>query len=93
MQVVESCRNRGPRPHRLYDVAYRLLNNYLLMAWWVARFECGEELEVSTTTEDKTTAWDKVKGMFPNKELVELTIEGEESTSNDLSLEQWGYRS
>ena len=63
------------------------------MAWWLARFECGEELEVSTTTLEKTAAWEKVKGMFPNKELVGLTSEGEEAQSEDLSLEQWGYRS
>ena len=65
------------------------------MAWWVARFECGEELEVSTTTPEKTVAWEKVKGMFPNKELVALTSEGEDVhvQSQDLSLEQWGYRS
>ena len=63
------------------------------MAWWVARFECGEELEVSTTTPDKTVAWEKVRGMFPNKQLVELTTEGQGSQSQDLSLEQWGSRS
>ena len=65
------------------------------MAWWVARFECGEELEVSTTTPETTAAWEKVKGMFPNKELVALTSEGEDVhvQSQDLSLEQWGYRS
>ena len=65
------------------------------MAWWVARFECGEELEVSTTTPEKTAAWEKVKGMFPNKELVALTSEDEDVhvQSQDLSLEQWGYRS
>ena len=63
------------------------------MAWWVARFECGEELEVSTTSQDQEAAWDVVKGMFPNKELVALTSEGEETQSQDLSLEQWGYRS
>jgi len=65
------------------------------MAWWVARFECGEELEVSTTTPEKTAAWEKVKGMFPNKELVALTSECEDVhvQSQDLSLEQWGYRS
>ena len=63
------------------------------MAWWVARFECGEELEVSTTTPVKMVAWEKVKGMFPNKELIGLTSEGEEAQSQDLSLEQWGYRS
>ena len=63
------------------------------MAWWVARFECGEKLEVSTITPEKTAAWEKVKGMFPNKELVALTSEGEDVQSQDLSLEQWGYRS
>ena len=63
------------------------------MAWWVARFECGEELEVSTTTSDKMVAWEKVKGMFPNRELVALTTEGEQTQAQDLSLEQWGYRS
>ena len=63
------------------------------MAWWLARFECGEELEVSTTTPDKTVAWEKVRGMFPNKQLVELTTEGQGSQSQDLSLEQWGSRS
>ena len=63
------------------------------MAWWVARFECGEELEVSTTTPNKTVAWEKVKGMFPNKQLIALTTEGQGSQSQDLSLEQWGYRS
>ena len=63
------------------------------MAWWVARFECGEELEVSTTTPEKMAAWEKVQGMFPNKELIGLTSEGEEPQSLSLSLEQWGYRS
>ena len=63
------------------------------MAWWVARFECGDELEVSTTTQDKTAAWEKVRGMFPNKELVVLMAEGEEGPSQELTLEQWGYRS
>ena len=65
------------------------------MTWWVARFECGEQLEVSTTTPEKTAAWEKVKGMFPNKELVALTSEDEDVhvQSQDLSLEQWGYRS
>ena len=63
------------------------------MAWWVARFESGEELEVSTTSQDQEAAWDVVKGMFPNKELVALTSEGEEAQSQDLSLEQWSYRS
>jgi len=63
------------------------------MAWWVARFESGEELEVSTSTPDQTAAWEKVKGMFPNQELVALTSEGEDVQSQDLSLEQWGYRS
>ena len=63
------------------------------MAWWVARFECGEELEVSTTTSEKMAAWEKVKGMFPNKELIGLRGEGEEAQLHDLSLEQWGYRS
>ena len=63
------------------------------MAWWVARFECGEELEVSTTSQDQEAAWERVKGMFPDKELVALTSEGEEAQSEDLSLEQWGYRS
>ncbi|CAK28671.1 Hypothetical protein SynRCC307_1768 [Synechococcus sp. RCC307] len=65
----------------------------MLMAWWVARFECGDELEVSTTTQDKTTAWEKVRGMFPNKELVVLMAEGEGEPSQELTLEQWGYRS
>ena len=51
------------------------------------------ELEVSTSTPEKTAAWEKVKGMFPNKELIGLTSEGEEAQSQDLSLEQWGYRS
>ena len=55
--------------------------------------ECAEELEVSTTTPNKMVAWEKVKGMFPNKQLVALTTEGEEAQSEDLSLEQWGYRS
>ncbi|QNJ09362.1 hypothetical protein SynMINOS11_01908 [Synechococcus sp. Minos11] len=63
------------------------------MAWWVARFECGDELEVSTTTQDKTAAWEKVRGMFPNKELVVLMAEGEGDPSQELTLEQWGYRS
>ena len=63
------------------------------MAWWVARFECGDEFEVSTTTQDKTAAWQKVRGMFPNKELVVLMAEGEGSSSQELTLEQWGYRS
>jgi hypothetical protein len=63
------------------------------MAWWVARFECGDELEVSTTTQDKTAAWEKVRGMFPNKELVVLMAEGEGEPSQELTLEQWGYRS
>lgn len=63
------------------------------MAWWVARFECGDELEVSTTTQDKTAAWEKVRGMFPNKELVVLMAEGEGAPSQELTLEQWGYRS
>ena len=63
------------------------------MAWWLARFECGEELEVSTTSQDQEAAWEKVKGMFPNKQLVALTTEGQGSQSPDLSLEQWGYRS
>ena len=63
------------------------------MAWWVARFECGDELEVSTTTQDKTAAWEKVRGMFPNKELVVLMAEGEAEPSQELTLEQWGYRS
>jgi hypothetical protein len=63
------------------------------MAWWVARFECGDELEVSTTTHDKTAAWEKVRGMFPNKELVVLMAEGEGEPSQELTLEQWGYRS
>ena len=63
------------------------------MAWWVARFECGEELEISTSTTEKMAAWEKVKGMFPNKELVALTSEVEDVPSQDLSLEQWGYRS
>ena len=63
------------------------------MAWWVARFECGDELEVSTTTQDKTAAWEKVRGMFPNKELVVLMAEGEGRPSPELTLEQWGYRS
>ena len=63
------------------------------MAWWLARFECGEELEVSTTSQDQEAAWEKVKGMFPNKQLVALTTEGQGSQSQDLSLEQWGYRS
>ena len=63
------------------------------MAWWVARFECGEELEVSTATPDQTAAWEKVKEMFPNKELVALMSEGEGPPLQDLSLEQWGYRS
>ena len=48
------------------------------MAWWIARFECGEELEVSTATQDKQVAWEKVKGMFPNKELVDLLTEDDE---------------
>ena len=61
------------------------------MAWWVARFECGEELEVSTTSQDQEAAWERVKGMFPDNELVALTSEGEEAQSQDLSLEQWGY--
>ena len=65
----------------------------MLMAWWVARFECGDELEVSTTTQDKTVAWEKVRGMFPNKELVVLMAEGEGEPSQELTLEQWGYRS
>ena len=64
-----------------------------MMAWWVARFECGDELEVSTTTQDKTAAWEKVRGMFPNKELVVLMAEGEGDPSQELTLEQWGYRS
>ena len=63
------------------------------MAWWVARFEGGEELEVSTSTPEKTAAWEKVKGMFPNKQLVALTTEDQGSQSQNLSLEQWGYRS
>ena len=63
------------------------------MAWWVARFECGNELDVSTTTQDKTAAWEKVRGMFPNKELVVLMAEGEGEPSQELTLEQWGYRS
>ena len=63
------------------------------MAWWVARFECGDELEVSTTTQDKTAALQKVRGMFPNKELVALMAEGEGGSSQELTLEQWGYRS
>ena len=63
------------------------------MAWWVARFECGDELEVSTTTQDKTAAWEKVRGMFPNKELLVLMAEGEGEPSQELTLEQWGYRS
>ena len=63
------------------------------MAWWVARFECGNELDVSTTTQDKTAAWQKVRGMFPNKELVVLMAEGEGEPSQELTLEQWGYRS
>ena len=63
------------------------------MAWWVARFECGDELEVSTTTQDKKAAWEKVRGMFPNKELVVLMAEGEGGSSLELTLEQWGYRS
>ena len=63
------------------------------MAWWVARFECGDELEVSTTTQDKTAAWQKVRGMFPNKELVVLMAEAEAGLSQELTLEQWGYRS
>ena len=63
------------------------------MAWWVARFGCGEELEVSTATPNKTAAWEMVKGMFPNKELIALTTEDEVAPSQDLSLEQWGYRS
>ena len=63
------------------------------MAWWVARFECGDELEVSTTTQDKTAAWEQVRGMFPNKELVVLMAEGEGEPSQELTLEQWGYRS
>ena len=63
------------------------------MAWWVARFECGDEFEVSTTTQDKTAAWEKVRGMFPNKELVVLIAEGEGGPSQELTLEQWGYRS
>ena len=63
------------------------------MAWWVARFECGDELEVSTTTQDKTAAWQKVRGMFPNKELVVLMAEGQGGPSPKLTLEQWGYRS
>ena len=63
------------------------------MAWWVARFECGDELEISTTTQDKTAAWEKVRGMFPNKELVVLMAEGEGDPSQELTLEQWGYRS
>ena len=63
------------------------------MAWWVARFECGEELEVSTTTPDQTAAWEKVKGMFPNQELIALTTENEALQSQDLPLEQWGDRS
>ena len=63
------------------------------MAWWVARFGCGEELEVSTTTPNKTAAWEMVKGMFPNKELIALTTEDAVAPSQDLSLEQWGFRS
>ena len=63
------------------------------MAWWVARFESGEELEVSTTTPNKMVAFEKVKGMFPNKQLVGLMTEGQGSQAQDLSLEQWGYRS
>ncbi len=63
------------------------------MAWWVARFECGNELDVSTTTQDKTAAWDKVRGMFPNKKLVALMADGEGGPSHELTLEQWGYRS
>ena len=60
------------------------------MAWWIARFECGEELEVSTATQDKQVAWEKVKGMFPNKELVDLMTEDDERSCAVLSLEEWG---
>ena len=63
------------------------------MAWWVARFESGEELEVSTSTPDQTAAWEKVKGMFPNQELIALSTQDEAAPSQDLSLEQWGDRS
>ena len=64
------------------------------MAWWIARFECGEELEVSTATQDKQVAWEKVKGMFPNKELVDLMTEDDEGGGGaSLSLEEWGGRS
>ena len=63
------------------------------MAWWVARFECGNELDVSTTTQDKTAAWQKVRGLFPNKQLVALMADGEWGPSQELTLEQWGYRS
>ena len=63
------------------------------MAWWMARFECGEELEVSTTTPNKTAAWEMVKGMFPNQELIALSTEDEAAPSQDFSLEQWGFRS
>ena len=38
-------------------------------------------------------AWDMVKGMFPNQELIALTTEDEAAPSQDLSLEQWGDRS
>jgi len=63
------------------------------MAWWIARFECGEELEVSTATQDKQVAWEKVKGMFPNKELVDLMTEDDQRGCAALSLEEWGGRS
>ena len=63
------------------------------MAWWVARFECGDELEVSTTTQDKTAAWEKVRGMFPKKDRVGLMGEGEGGPLQELTLGRWGYRS
>ena len=63
------------------------------MAWWRARFECGEELEVSTATQDKQAAWEKVKEMFPNKKLVDLKTEYNEQDCAPLSLEDWGGRS
>ena len=56
------------------------------MAWWIARFECGEELEVSTATQDKQVAWEKVKGMFPNKELVDLMTEDDEGVVRSYRL-------
>ena len=37
-------------------------------------------------------AWDMVKGMFPNQELIALTTEDEAAPWPDRSLEQWGDR-